>query len=98
MPLLEMQIPTKADFNGTIQSDATNLNNIDHKSADVAEFLAEFTSVVLQAPPLNIPSVDVPAYAEYRTMLQELQEWFAGNMAEQTVIPRDIIDKFRRMK
>jgi len=96
MALLELQIPTKETFYADIQSDASNLNILDRKTADASEFLAEFTGAVLTT--MGIPSADQSAYADYRTMLDELQEWFAGNYTGQTVVPRNVIDQFRRMR
>lgn len=95
MALLEMQIPSKDEFNANIQSQASNLNISDRKAADTAEFLEDFTGAVLTT--MGIPSADQPSYGEYRTMLTELLEWFEGNYTGQTVVPRDVIDKFRRM-
>jgi len=96
MALLEMQLPTKADFNNDIRSDATNFNNLDHRTADTAEFLEEFTGAVLTT--LGVPAGDQSAYADYRTMLIEFQTWLAGDYSEQTIVPRVVIDKFRRMR
>ena len=96
MALLEMQLPTKADFNNKIKSDATNFNNLDRRTADTAEFLEEFTGAVLTT--LGIPAGDQPAYADYRTMLIEFQAWLAGSYTGQTVVPKDVIDRFRSMR
>jgi hypothetical protein len=96
MTLLEMQTLSKADFNNKLQSAGTNFNNLDHKTADMAERLAEYTGTVLTN--MNIPSGEQSSYADFRTMLTEFQTWLDGTYSDQTVIPRNIIELFRNMR
>jgi hypothetical protein len=97
MALLEIQLPTKSNLYADVQGDATNLNILDRKSADAYEYLEALTGPILEND-IGVPNADLADWADYRKMLYDLGEWFAGNFAGQQVSPRDVIDKFRRMR
>ena len=97
MALTEIQLPTKDEFYNNISSAATNMNGLMHQWQDLAQFIASAGIEDLDA--MGIPTGTIRTdIVNFRTVLNEMAEFFNGTSTTQTVIPSDVVDKIRRMR
>lgn len=96
MALTELQLPTKANFYGRLQSAANKMNNIMRDWSELAEFIERVDTADLDA--MNVPTEDVRTdLVEFRTVMQEVVAFFKGTSTAQTQIPETVVDKIRSM-
>jgi len=96
MALTELQLPDKTDFYRTLQNLATEVNNLTHKWADVAEFIGNVTSTDLDSMGVAAGQVRTDL-ANFRTVLNELVAYFGNQSVTPANDPEAVIDKIRRM-
>ena len=96
MALTELQLPTKASFYGTLQSAATQMDNLMRQWDNLAEFIGMIDITDLDAMGVATGQVRTDLN-NFKTVLNEMAAFFNGNSTTQTQIPADIVDKIRSM-
>ena len=97
MALTELQLPTKTEFFANIQNVATNMRRLMDEWKAVADFIEDVATVDLDSIGVATGQVRTDLY-EFRTTLNEMHNFFTGTATSQTEVPKDVIDKIRRIK
>lgn len=96
MALTELQLPTKASFYGSLQSAATKMDNIMRQFENIAEFIGFVDTVDLDT--IGVPAGQVRTdLLNFRTVMNELVDFYNGTSTTQTYVPAEIVDKLRAM-
>ena len=96
MALTELQLPTKASFYGSLQSAASKMDNLMRQFENIAEFIGFVGTADLDA--MGVPAGQVRTdLVNFRTVMNELVDFYNGTATTQTIVPSDIVDKLRSM-
>jgi len=96
MALTELQLPEKQRFYANLQSAATKMDNLMIQFENIAEFIGFVDSADLDA--MNVPAGQVRTdLVNFRTIMNELVDFYKGTSTTQTQVPANIVDKIRSM-
>lgn len=97
MGLTELQLPAKIDFYNNLKTTATEMYNVIAKWKAVADFIGDIETADLDDIGVAAGQVRTDL-TDFRTVLNEMIAFFAGESTSQTKIPANIIQKIRRMR
>jgi len=96
MALTELQLPNKTVFYNNLQNVASNMKNLMSQWEYTAEFLADMGIADLDA--MEIATGDVRTdLVDFRVAINEMIAFFNGTATTQTKVPKDVVDRIRRM-
>ena len=97
MALTELQLPGKDEFYSNLQTVATNMKRLMNEWRDAADFIEDVDTNDLDTMGVPVGQVRTDL-VDLRTILNEVHDFFTGTATTQTKIPKNIVDKIRRMR
>lgn len=96
MALTELQLPTKERFYNALQQAATQMNELMDAWKNMSEFIANVEAADLDSMGVAAGQVRTDL-VNFRTVLEEMVQFYEGTPTTATNPPSDVIEKVRRM-
>ncbi len=97
MALTELQLPTKSNFYGVLQSAATEMDNLILRWKNMAEFIAMVETSDLDAMGVDTGQVRTDLN-NFKVVIDEIVSLYEGNAVTPVNAPNAVIDKIRAMR